>query len=848
MPSSQPTGQPTQVPLSASPTGQPSVIPSSKPTSNPAVYQQYGTTMISTSAPPNKWKSVCISSSGQYIVAVALTGGIYNSLNYGYTWTKSSASILLQWSSVTCSSSGQYAYASVELGSIYYSTNYGSGWNILVSSPSNLFWISISASNSGQYVYAVVNGGHIYNSSDYGASWGILGSGNDSYTGVACSDNGQYVGAVVFNGYIYISMNYGKSFVASSSQSEWTGIAFDSSGQFVVVASKSGLYTSQNFGVTFEESYAAVDGFWESVACDSSGQYLYAVAYGVGVYYSNNYGVSWNAMNAPVQAWVFVATSSNGQYVTAVAYQNDVYCNFYSPSSQPSSTPTLSPTFSPSVMPTSQPSSQPSLQPHTSYPTSNPTLMPSSQPSLQPSSFPTYIPDTYQVNQVVLSTDASSTVVFNNLGCGSRAYLTATILVSYLDANSNGYINITVGNSNSGTIIATPKCAPLSTCGGIVCVQNLDVHEVVSCEGGGSITLNANTVDANKQSGIQSICTYEGASNLQYAISYTVSVNPLPTASPTAAPTEPGNIIFNASPTTPFYVIAAITILYAALGVFIVRLRDKNVDSADLSLRNTIFDFSLNGYHLTSEVFYIVVVFSEKLGSFGGAIIAFRLCSAVVGIYLMALIFGPPSVSKQYETKLNKSNVYKHASTYSILIVVILFDHSMIRYFPWYSSNYVKITNGFPDRFLLKMCMLPKVFQLMGSIIMQVIVLSSSNLIQDKSERLSLAVVLLYLISTASMLALFAMSNGIRLMIDDSGAAETTITEKVVVDNPIQSPAIEMSTFEDQNDDSIPWLKATVIKLTNRIIELEKANEKAGLLYHERLDNLEKLCLDKSSL
>jgi hypothetical protein len=74
------------------------------------------------------------------------------------------------------SSCGQYQtttwYDNSGIGQIWNSTNYGSTWTEnTTANTTTLAWFSVSMSSSGQYQTAVVQNGGIWNSSDYGSTW-----------------------------------------------------------------------------------------------------------------------------------------------------------------------------------------------------------------------------------------------------------------------------------------------------------------------------------------------------------------------------------------------------------------------------------------------------------------------------------------------------------------------------------------------------------------------------------------------------------------------------------------------------------------------------------------------------
>jgi hypothetical protein len=128
-----------------------------------------------------------MSSSGQYQTALAnyhFSGNkalIYNSTDYGITWTANTIYTLLSFTSTTkplaMSTSGQYqtilsnknTYAN-----IYNSTDYGVTWKLNQSQITTTYWSSICMTGSGQYQVATLQDNTLYTSVDFGITWNIV--------------------------------------------------------------------------------------------------------------------------------------------------------------------------------------------------------------------------------------------------------------------------------------------------------------------------------------------------------------------------------------------------------------------------------------------------------------------------------------------------------------------------------------------------------------------------------------------------------------------------------------------------------------------------------------------------
>jgi photosystem II stability/assembly factor-like uncharacterized protein len=295
----------------------------------------YATNWIATGDSKN-WRSVSISSTGQYQTALVNGEFIYLSTNYGNTWTATATDASRNWTSVSISSSGQYQTAVVENGEIYVSSNYGNTWTARPAAGSRA-WLSVAISSTGQYQtagdYAV---GFIYTSSDYGDTWtprpatntpGNTGTGN--WRGISLSSSGQYQTAVSMGQYIYVSTDYGNTWIPKMTDQEsfsWISVSISSTGQYqTVVAFNNKIYVSTDYGNTWA-SKTFGDKAWNSVSISSTGQYQTALAQGDLLYASSDYGNNWSSKPAAgIRTWRSVSISSSGQYQTAVAQGSQIY-------------------------------------------------------------------------------------------------------------------------------------------------------------------------------------------------------------------------------------------------------------------------------------------------------------------------------------------------------------------------------------------------------------------------------------------------------------------------------------------------------------------------------------------
>ena len=267
------------------------------------------------------WRSVSISSTGQYQTAVVPNGQIiYTSSDYGINWTPRDSN--RNWFSVSISSTGQYQTAVVYSGGIdkiFTSSDYGINWT---PRDSNRNWVSVSISSTGQYQTAVVPNGQIYTSSDYGINWTPRDSGRNWYS-VSISSTGQYQTAVVSGGQIYTSSDYGVSWTPRDSNRNWVSVSISSTGQYQTAVVYGGLiYISSDYGINWTPRDSGRN--WYSVSLSSTGQYQTAVVDGFQIYTSSDYGAKWTPRDSN-RVWRSVSLSSTGQYQTAVVQNGHIY-------------------------------------------------------------------------------------------------------------------------------------------------------------------------------------------------------------------------------------------------------------------------------------------------------------------------------------------------------------------------------------------------------------------------------------------------------------------------------------------------------------------------------------------
>ena len=209
----------------------------------------YGVTWILSSAPSRNWNSngIAMNASGQYQTAVDQGGlGIWNSNDYGITWTQNQSLLQNQnaqnpynlWRAVAISSTGEYqTVVNYNTGYIWNSVDYGVTWSQNQNTPSIYGLQSVAVSASGQYQTAT-NGSNTWTSTDYGVTWSSV---NITATANAMSTSGQYQIAVSTNN-IYYSTDYGVTWTPKTNTGNFTSVAISASGKYQTVVSSNGAY------------------------------------------------------------------------------------------------------------------------------------------------------------------------------------------------------------------------------------------------------------------------------------------------------------------------------------------------------------------------------------------------------------------------------------------------------------------------------------------------------------------------------------------------------------------------------------------------------------------------------
>jgi predicted acyltransferase (DUF342 family) len=313
-------------------------------------------------------RAIATSGNGQYVLVITgviPTNGmyLYQSSNYGVTFTKTANSLNSTWNSIAVSYSGKYQTA-IDNNKVYQSSDFGITWAIVSSVPTAK-WNFISMSNDGKNRVACIDTSYQYLSLDYGSNWSVIPNSFGNWKKavmIDTSDNNiaifSHDGINIYKNYHYLVdtlqkttinsdftittpyhylNNIGKMVNAIKTNffinDSGTKMGISNDGKYIVlpVASKQSLL-SQDYGYTWnylnglsaqtDYKYAVVSG---------NGQYMF-IRKGSTTYWSINYGITWSLFTGVTNTTDNlggIALSSTGQYMVFTGLDSTNNSNVY---------------------------------------------------------------------------------------------------------------------------------------------------------------------------------------------------------------------------------------------------------------------------------------------------------------------------------------------------------------------------------------------------------------------------------------------------------------------------------------------------------------------------------------
>jgi collagen type VII alpha len=219
------------------------------------------------------------------------------------------------------SSTGQYQAAVASSGILYVSNNFGTSWsaNTTMNSqhPGQSF-TRVAISGNGQCQVVFGNTAHTaLISNDYGNNWILRQFPRTPYS-YSLSFDGQYQitgGDNGSTGWSQLSNDYGSTWISTGFSSFYRGTSISPSGQYMIFSSTSGSIISNDYGVTFRNTSGG-----RMSGMNSTGQYQLIGVGGNTMSRSVNYGATWvvTAYNTPpfnISEINSISLSESGQYV-----------------------------------------------------------------------------------------------------------------------------------------------------------------------------------------------------------------------------------------------------------------------------------------------------------------------------------------------------------------------------------------------------------------------------------------------------------------------------------------------------------------------------------------------------
>jgi hypothetical protein len=278
---------------------------------------------------------IAVSQNGQYLLAGRYAtndlmsqyqgpGSGLKSNNSGSTWSTLTAYVPTTDPIQACAinASGEYQffakgteyYASGVQSRIYRSTNYGSTFSSTYFDGVDYFWGSgSSTSTNGQYITFIGQNANAGNDSVYLFNSNDFGVNWNVPTLTVAS--GKFYGG---SGQQSIGINAMNSLMSGNGQYRICSVYNDY------------VYYSNDYGVTFNTStfpFAGV-GNWIGLGMSKSGQYQLAIVYTGLLYRSNDYGVTFvlaDTINGYATKPRYIVISSSGQYQFVTTYSANMY-------------------------------------------------------------------------------------------------------------------------------------------------------------------------------------------------------------------------------------------------------------------------------------------------------------------------------------------------------------------------------------------------------------------------------------------------------------------------------------------------------------------------------------------
>ena len=286
--------------------------------SMPPDFDSLGVNWTDISLNERNYNSIATSSSGKYCSTTVQGGVIYNTTDYGITWTQSNNAPNANWKKIAISANGQYQSACIQNGSIMHSSDYGVNW--LTSNAVAVNWSDITISASGKYQSACVNVGNISYSNDFGVTWTQSNAPSDTWSAISMSSKGNLQTAVSLQ-HIYRSTDYGVTWSVSSGDiiTNATSMIMSSDGNRQTITGTNGVYFSDTSGNNWTTSVDMTNITMNCITSSATSEHQSIGTDASGVFMSSDYGKTWKVSNSVSSYWVDIAMSSTGQHTYVIS-------------------------------------------------------------------------------------------------------------------------------------------------------------------------------------------------------------------------------------------------------------------------------------------------------------------------------------------------------------------------------------------------------------------------------------------------------------------------------------------------------------------------------------------------
>jgi hypothetical protein len=655
--------------------------------------------------------AVATSSSSSYWTTVKITG----------TWTGAASD-----------ASGSLLMATSSLGGhVYQSVDYGSSFQAVSSIPTtDENWFGITMSQNGSIAACISNTGgglgNMYITRNSNSNqWSEVASAPNSvfWASIDMSATGQYIiAAANVDGVVYLSSDFGSSFSAIPSAKlpdnyyNWATVSRSGQYMYAVVGGTvdvGPIYYSNDFGVSWDTT-TAPELMWYAITCDFSGQYLVAVTFGDGIHFSTDFGGTWsNSSGVPSADWHGVVSSNDGHYVVAVIYGSDCSETIFVSSNFGQMFVAVVPPATDTCWWTVAVNANASiiivganegylyvssgLPPPIPNPTSVPTSYPTSSPTRYPTSMPTGYPTLmsgFEVRQFVnssLSSNGLSTASSTFTNIGDSAVY-LTVSFADTDFGTDSWVTVYVEDASGAMVQLCPECIVPSACSDGYTVCSGCVNLLVT-----SYVTSSNggtlTLYAESSSDWSAGCPVGEFSNYEM-LTVLSGGHGVPTYQPSAASYGVPNIIFTLETSVPWIVTVAAGTAFSLFAGYIHIIRHRAPGSLQvISTVSVVYSLTIFGCSFASQLLFVILCFSSSsYFGYGIAWILVRSCSIICGGLCVAWCLRFGSD----DNLMNWDCVAAERKVYSLLIVLCSLQPTLLRLLPWRQTATTDVTSGFP--------------------------------------------------------------------------------------------------------------------------------------------------------